>query len=221
LARHSWSDFKKALSSVFERHNIDPSLQRVLLSLLHVTTPTTPPIPLDNLNAEYRALLQSQTLLGPHSIFFGLFVKGWLALQDRYLVALQLPRDKHQAASGIHTLLTSLLEQVHSVWLLQNEHLHGTYLLQQQSYKRLHLLAQIRELYDAAPLMLAGDRDILLLPFSHRQDHTTRSLRVFFTWVKPLVDNSIHDANDLGSRFRQIDSYFRPTIPPELFDVIL
>jgi hypothetical protein len=94
-----------------------------------VTTPTTTPIPLDNLTADYRVLLQAQTLLGPNSIFFGLFVNGWLGLQDSYLMALKLPQDKHQAASGIHTLITALLEQVHSVWLLQNEHLHGTDLL--------------------------------------------------------------------------------------------
>jgi hypothetical protein len=186
-----------------------------------VTTPTTAPIPLDNLNVDYCALLQAQALLGPSSICFGLFVNGWLALQDRYLLALKLPRDKHQAASGIHALITSLLEQVHSMWLLRNEHLHGTDPLQHHSYKRLHLLAQIREFYDAAPLMLAGDRDILSLAFAHHQEQTTRSLRAFFTWAKPLVDNIIHVANDLGSRFRRIDSYFRPTIPQELFDVIL
>jgi hypothetical protein len=219
--RQSWTDYRKALSPVFERHHIDPSLRRVLLSLLQVTTPTTAPIPLDNLDEDYLALMHAQARLGPNSIFFGLFVNGWLALQDRYLVALQLPRNKHQAASGIHALLTSLLEQVHAVWLLRNEHLHGTDPLQQHSYKRLHLLAQIRELYDAAPLMLAGDRDILSFPFAHSQAQTTRSLRDVFTWAKPLVDNSIHVANDLGSRFRRIDSYFRPTIPQELFDVIL
>jgi hypothetical protein len=186
-----------------------------------VTTPNTAPIPLDNLAAEYSALLQAQARLGPNSIFFGLFVNGWLALQDRYLVALKLPSDKHQAASGIHALIASLLEQVHSVWLLCNEHLHGTDPLQQHSYKRLHLLVQIRELYDSAPLMLAGDRDILSFPFHHRQTQTTRSLERFSIWAKPVVDNIIHVVNDLGSRFRRIDDYFRPTIHPELFDVIL
>jgi hypothetical protein len=219
--RTSWSDYSKTLSSVFETHNIDPSLRRALLSLLQVITPNTAPIPLDNLPTEYSALLQAQSRLGPNSIFFGLFVNGWLALQDRYLVALQLPRDKHQAASGIHALIASLLEQVHSVWLLRNEHLHGTDPVQQHSYKRLHLLSQIRELYDSSPLMLAGDRDILSFPFHRRQTQTTRSLQNFFSWAKPMVDNSIHVANDLGSRFRRIDDYFRPTIPPELFDVIL
>jgi cytochrome b len=84
-----------------------------------------------------------------------------------------LPRDRHQAASGIQALLTAMLAQVHTVWLLRNEHLHGTDPFQQRSYKRLHLLAQIRELYDAAPLMLANDRDILSLPFDRRYTQTT------------------------------------------------
>jgi hypothetical protein len=69
--------------------------------------------------------------------------------------------------------------------------------------------------------MLVGDRDILALPFDRRPAQNTQTLRSFYTWAKPLVDNSIHDANELGSRFRRIDSYFRPTVPPELFDVIL
>jgi hypothetical protein len=69
--------------------------------------------------------------------------------------------------------------------------------------------------------MLGGDRDILSLPFAHRQTQTTRSLWAFFTCAKPFVDNSIHDANDLGSRFCRIDLYFQPTIPSELFNVIL
>jgi hypothetical protein len=97
----------------------------------------------------------------------------------------------------------------------------GTDPLQQSSYKRIHLLAQIRELYVAAPLMLASDRDILSFPFDRRYGQTTAALRMFFKWAKPRVDNSIHEANDLGSGFRRIDSYFRPTIPPELVDVIL
>jgi hypothetical protein len=62
-------------------------------------------------------------------------------------------------------MLLALIFQVHSSWLLRNEHLHETDPLRQGSYKHLHLLSQSRELYDAAPLMLAGDRNILALPF--------------------------------------------------------
>jgi hypothetical protein len=128
---------------------------------VEVTSPDIPPIPLDNLTNEYRTVMQRQALLGPNSIFFGLFVHDWLTLQEQYLTQRKLPWDKHQAASGIQALIKSLLEQVHSVWLLHNEHVQGTDPLQQLSYKQLHVLAQIRELYAAAPLMLGSDRDIL------------------------------------------------------------
>jgi hypothetical protein len=70
--------------------------------------------------------------------------------------------------------------------------------------------------------MLASDRDILSMEFDRRYNQTTASLRTFYVWAKPLVDKSTHDANELGSQFRPIDTYFRrPLLPPELFDVIL
>jgi hypothetical protein len=58
--RQSWDDYSKALLPIFERRHINPSLRRVLLSLLQVTTPTSMPIPLDNLDDDYLALLQAQ-----------------------------------------------------------------------------------------------------------------------------------------------------------------
>jgi hypothetical protein len=221
--RQSWADFRKTLSPLFERNNIDPWLRRILLfCLFSVTEPDEPQPLLDHLPASHLALLEVQTEIGPDSLFFGFFTTDWIPLQDQYLRFRNLPRDRHQAASGIQALLTVILFQVHLTWLLRNEHLHGTDPLQQGSYKRLHLLAQLRELYDSAPLMLAGDRDILVLfSFERRQAQSTATLRAFYKWAKPLVNNSIHDANELGSRFRQIDSYFRPTVPPKLFDVIL
>jgi hypothetical protein len=193
----------------------------VLLHLYHTVQTDEPPIPLTHLAPEYVTLLNAQNLLGPDSIFFGLFVSHWPPLQDRYLLSQNLRRDKQQAASGIQALLGTVLQQVHTVWLLRNEHLHGTDPFHHRSYKRLHLLAQIRELYNAAPLMLASDRDILSVSFDYRYSQTTASLHTFYAWAKPIVDKSTHDANDFGSHFRRIDSYFRPSIPPELFDVIL
>jgi vacuolar-type H+-ATPase catalytic subunit A/Vma1 len=70
-------------------------------------------------------------------------------------------------------------------------------------------------------VLLVGDRDILAFPFDRRQTQSTATLHDFYKWVKPLVNKSIHDANELGSRFRRLDSYFRTPVPPELFDLIL
>jgi hypothetical protein len=218
-----WTDFRNTLSPLFERDNIDPWLRRILLfSLFSVTEPDKPqPLLLDHLSASHLALLEAQAEIGSDSLFFGFFATAWIPLQEQYLRFRNLPHDRHEAASGIQALLAAILFQVHSTWLLRNEHLHGTNPLQQGCYKCLHLFAQLRELYDSAPLMLAGDRDILAFPFYRRQAQSTATLRDFYKWAKPFVNKSIHDANELGSRFRRLDSYFRPTVPPELFDVIL
>jgi hypothetical protein len=69
--------------------------------------------------------------------------------------------------------------------------------------------------------MLVPDRNIFVFPFEHRHLQPTTSLSAFFNWANPLVAKSISDANELGPHFRHIDSYFRPLIPTELFDIIL
>jgi hypothetical protein len=220
--RQAWLEFRSTLSALFERHSLDPSLRRLLLHLIFsVVSPDAPTLPLDSLSDDHVTLLETQKTLGPDSIFFGFFAHAWTTLQNKYLRARALPRDRNQANSATNALITAILLQVHTCWLLRNEHLHGVDPLQHTPYKKLHLLAQIRELYDSAPLMMAEDRDILAFPFEHRSLQTTHTLGAFFTWAHPLVAQSISDANELGARFRHIDSYFQPLIPTELFDIIL
>jgi hypothetical protein len=85
----------------------------------------------------------------------------------------------------------------------------------------LHFLAQIQELYDAAPHMMAHDRAIFEFPFESRKLQSTAVLSAFYSHEKEIVETSHKEAAQLGSRFLRIDSYFRPTIPAALFDVIL
>jgi hypothetical protein len=85
----------------------------------------------------------------------------------------------------------------------------------------LHFLAQIQELYDAAPLMMAHDRDIFDFPFESRKLQSTAVLSAFYSHAKHIVETSLKQAAQQESRFLRIDSYFRPTIPATLFDVIL
>jgi hypothetical protein len=220
--RQVWLEFHPTLSALFERHSLDPSLRRLLLHLLFsVVSSEEPRLPLDSLSDEHVTLLETQRTLGQDSIFYGFFAHAWTTLQNKYLRAQNLPRDRNQANSATNALITAIILQVHTCWLLRNEHLHGMDPLHHTSYKKLHLFAQIRELYDSTPLMMAEDRDILAFPFEHPHLQSTPALGTLFTWANSLVAKSISDANELGSHFRHIDNYFRPLIPPELFDIIL
>jgi hypothetical protein len=164
--------------------------------------------------------MQEQTI-GVDSLLFGFFSTDWVRLQDRYLRAVGLPQLKHEALRAIRLIITAFHDQCHVVWLLRNAHLHGTDPNDTTSYKHLHLLAQIRELYDAAPHMMVHDCDVLAFPLEARQFQLTAALKIFYSHAKPIVEQSLEDAAKLGNQFRLIDTYFRPVIPPELFDVIL
>jgi hypothetical protein len=146
-----------------DRWKLDPSLRRILLyttSQLSVSSET----PLTNLADEYLVLLATQQTIGVDALLFGFFSTDWVRLQDRYLRAVGLPQLKHEALQAIRSIITAFHDQWHAVWLLCNAHLHGTDPNNTTSYTHLHLLAQIRELYDAAPHMLAHNRDVLAFP---------------------------------------------------------
>jgi hypothetical protein len=122
---------------------------------------------------------------------------------------------------AIRALIIVCHDQCHAVWLLRNQLLHGTGPFKITSYKHLHFLTQIQVLYDAAPHMMAHDRAIFEFPFESRKLQSTAILRTFYSHAKGIVETSLKEAAQLGSRFIHIDSYFRPTISADLFDVIL
>ena len=127
-----------------------------------------------------------------------------------------------QAQTGINALIAYLLDFVHSMWLQRNKSLHGddstTQLL---SYKHTQLLLEIQNLYDQEPNMLAADRSLFTHPYEHWLDKPTTQLQTFLLRMRTTVKVSVAQAADMGAHFRTIDSYFPPTIPDTLFDIIL
>jgi hypothetical protein len=160
------------------------------------------PPPILALAPEYTILLEHQIALGPHSLFFGFLPPAWSTLQQRYLTVRELPRDKQQANHWMKALIRHCHNFCHTLWLLRNSHLHGKADGASTSYKHLHLLAQLEELYECAPRMLVQeDRDIFSLPFEDRRLQSTSTLRAFYTFAKPIVEKSIKEAQDFGATF--------------------
>jgi hypothetical protein len=109
----------------------------------------------------------------------------------------------------------------HAMWIQRNTALHGddatTQLL---SYKHTQLL-EIQDLYDQQDLMLANDRKIFTKPYEYWIDQPTSQLQTFLQRMRATVKASVAQASDMGPNFRPIDSYFPPTIPQGIFDIIL
>jgi hypothetical protein len=214
VRKHSWQEFAQTLSGTFETWKIDPSLRIVLLFAV-AKLADSDPIPLDNLTDDYKMPMTTQDTIGSDSLLLGHFSPTWTLLQERYLRAIDEPVGHHQASRGIKAIITQTLEQCHHcTWLLRNEHLHGTSPFQPHLYKHLHLLAQVTELYEAAPMVLMSDRDIFEIPLEDRRNQTKATLQSFYTFAKPIVDLSLRHAADWGANFSHIDSYFPQQIPP-------
>jgi hypothetical protein len=107
------------------------------------------------------------------------------------------------------------------VWLLHNQHLHGTDPFNTTSYKHSHLLAQITELYEAAPHMMVHDRYLFTFPLDFRALQSTATLKAFYRHAKPIVETSIKNALNFGPAFRHINDHFPPVIPAYLFNILL
>jgi hypothetical protein len=89
------------------------------------------------------------------------------------------------------------------------------------SYKYTQLLLEIQYLYNQVDSMLAADRSLFTQPYGYCIDKPTTQLQTFLERMPTSVKVSVAQAADMGAHFRTINSYFPPTIPPVLFDVIL
>jgi hypothetical protein len=166
-------------------------------------------------------LLTTQRSIGTDSLLFAFFCYDRVRLQDQYLRARGLPSSQQEATRAIRSLIQLFREQCHSVWLLRNQHLHGTNPMNTTSYKHLHLLAQIQELYDAAPLMMLHGGDIFAFPQDLCKLQSTSMLTAFYRHAKPTMETSLKQATQQPPYYRPIDDHFRPLIPAALFDVII
>jgi hypothetical protein len=110
-----------------------------------------PTIPINNLSDEYSMLLTIQQSIGEDSLLFGFFSTEWVRLQSSYLCSVGLPSEQNEPISALRALAVAFHDQCHAVWLLRNQHLHGTDPWNVTSFKHMHLMAQIQELYEAAP----------------------------------------------------------------------
>jgi hypothetical protein len=195
-----WKECQTTMAQTFETWSLDPSLRRLILYWLARLT-DSPAIPLDNLPDEYAMLKTTQETIGVDSILFGYFTTDWVKLQHPYLVTRDLPHSRNQASQAIKATILQLLEKCHECWLLRNAHLHGTDPRATCSYKQLHLLAQVTELHESAPYMLAADRDIFKIPLEARNNQTKSTLQAFYSWAKPVVALSVTKAREMGTDF--------------------
>ena len=160
-----------------------------------------------------------QLAMGPESIFYGFFHTSWSAIQHDYLILMNKPSSRNEASRAITACITILHQHVRDIWDSRNTDLHGKDRQTQHSFKRLHLLQQIRDLYNSRHQILPGDDGAIFgrTSLEQRLSHDNQQIARWLSHALPRAHRSKRDAAATalaGQTF--IHDFFHRTRPPEL-----
>ena len=205
--RH-WRDFIPSLVSLAKTNKLDPYLRRLMLVFVDPLAGNVPP-DITGLPSHYHDLLIRQQRIGPDSFLLGWLHTDWVQLQHQFLVARKLPHNHNQAFNSIGAILSLVLEQIHSLWLLRNTHLHGSTESTSPAYIRSHLLLQLEHLYAQREQCLHTDQHLFMPSLAWRRDNqSVPDLQRTVTRLKHLVPVSVKDASAIGPGGQRISSFF-------------
>ena len=191
--RQSWTAFRSKLSEIYNKHHLDPGLQKVLHNLL---TPFGEPSEALELSSSYQDLYTSQLRLGKRSPFLGLFVNDWQRIQHDFLKLNHLPYKQQQALHVLKLIARALLQQVLDIWNIRNDELHKNDPKSKPAHQH-HLLQQkVTEIYSNKHQLQHIDRQLLDMPLAQRLTHSTQQLSDFVDYITPIITNSIKLAKE-------------------------
>ena len=180
--QESWNSFHDELTDCFEKHQIDPALQRTLLLCLHSIILQSTNI---KITGSYATLYKQQQTLGNQSLFLGWFSTNWTKIQQDFLHRNLRPRDKHQAYNGIKSIALLLAKQVHNIWKIQNTNLYGHN--PTPAFKLALLQHQVTKYYEMTDELLCIDKSLFNMPLKEQLKLSGPNLEQFISYVKPIV----------------------------------
>ena len=167
------------------------------------------------LTTSYAALFGTQMMLGPRSLFLGLFLRDWKSLQHSYLKRNGYPYKQNQAEHAIVTIGQHFLRFAHQLWDLRNQALHKITPNNHHSFKRQRLPDRLRKLYDKLPYLRFEDRHLLDVPFEDRTSMSNTQLTHLIKFLTPVLTKSIKEEKD---RIKTTNKNLRTLFPPNHTD---
>jgi hypothetical protein len=190
------SDSILEFRATFTKHNADPWLRQILLSILATFDPSIT-YTFAHFTQPYRELVAAQASLGPDALYYGFFHHSWVSLQNDYLRNTGRPRDRNQACLLVEQWAHLCQKTMRSQWAARNSHLHDS-TPDDPSYARTLLLAETRNIYSLSDRILFHDREAIYqaIPLANRLQFTTTRLKRWVTHVTPILKMSLRQAKD-------------------------
>ena len=194
---------KTASKTCALRYNLDPGIVRIFRSKL--TTIRNH----QHYEQPYAEQNSIQDQIGKDSIFKGLFAKGWIDIQNKYLRETGLPTNKNQAETGVKELARSFMIYTRQRWDARNDTAHNT-TNDKCSYKHIKLVMEMKHLQAQQEDMLIEDRVLFEHYPKKIETMKTHQIQKLIRNIAPIVRQSKREAKKLGKRQRKITAYYRP-----------
>jgi hypothetical protein len=162
----------------------------------------------------YLSLIRNQSKVGWDQVLYGRFVIDWRIIQDDHLFTIKNTKQQHTGRSWITKMTTIIWSEIFTLWDIRKTALHGV----DQSAKELERIESAKRettvMYSARNKILPRDQDIF---YSNEEEHfrqepTSRGLQQWLNTWKPVIIQSVKEAEKLGTRgMNNIRNFFSPS----------
>ena len=215
VSRRRWqTTCLKAVRTQAESIKTDPKLVHILLAGLRSYFDGND-LPLEEFSKypdEYHSLIESQEAIGWEHLLRCRFSLLWGDLQQDFMHRAH-PSIKFDYDKWYRKLLSPLLTECHSLWLLRNGKRHGTEQQQKRTRRIKQLERDLNNLFKYKSTVLASDRDIFSTPVSDLIALPPSDIEKWIKSRKPIILHSRREAIKCSiTCIRLLPTYF-PTLP--------
>jgi hypothetical protein len=219
--KHSREILHEDLREVFNKHNIDPVLRKLIYqgldtSIAEELTENGVDCELHDIPQEYESLVKAINNAGIYQLWYGRFPIEWDWYQRRYLQKLS---EKDTEPTGepkwIRAVTLTIWNHCYKRWITRCDHQYGKN--QNTGFKHSQLLLQIQAMYSMQEQILSSEKYIFQTPIDDWKEKTTSQLEDWLTKYTPILRQSLRIAKKHSEQHTQdLRKFYKSTaqVPP-------
>ena len=213
---HTTDHLQSQLRQTLHKHKIDPNLRRAIYQGINYATEVVPGPNDKGRNIEipedYTSLIQAQNDIGWYQLWYGRWAMEWDYYQRRY--AKSMAKDPTQEPTGepkwIRAINLVLWKHNHLRWVERCSYQFGNN--QDSTYRRDHLLDQLRSLYKNKDRLLQRYHHIFDTSLTEWNNKTTNQIHEWIIKNGPVIKHGLELAKkQLKIQAKDIRTFYPST----------
>jgi hypothetical protein len=189
--KHTREKLHESLRKVFNKHNVDPNLRKLLYQGLDISIGDELKTEgereeLKDIPEEYRSLVEAIENVGIYQLWYGRFPIEWDWYQRRYLKQIsEYDNEPTGEPKWLRAVILVIWQHCYQRWIERCDRQYEN--KQTGGFKHEQLLHQIHTLYAMKDKLLVQDQYIFQTPLEEWKDKTTTQLDEWLLKYKPVL----------------------------------